>query len=187
MKTLIILFFLFFSKSLFGEVLLTNIELNESISNYFSKFEFNQFNIENEHYGKNKKYSKLYIEKPSQLFDDNYTLAIITFENNSKKITYVSGLNENLNNCLKFRDEQILINSKLNLPEGNEINSKHKDGLEQKVISYYFEEYLMKYSCDFYSPPSPWAGTVDYRFDYLTWDYNEWVVDLMDTVSTPSQ
>ena len=114
-------------------------------------------------------------------------MVIITFESNSKKITYVSGLNENLNNCLKFRDEQILINSKPNLPEGNEINSKHKNGLEQKVISYYFEEYLMKYSCDFYSSPSPWAGTVDYRFDYLTWDYNEWVVDVMDTVSTPSQ
>ena len=180
MKILLMLFVLFLSKTVFSEILLSNIKLYENVNNYFSKYEINEFNAESDTYGFDTKYSQLYFTDPSSIFDENFTLVMVIFENKTKEIEYVSGLYENLNNCIKFRDEQISI-STLNKSDGETASQKHDDGLEQNLVMFRYDDYAIKHSCDYYSEPSPWAGTVDYRFDYHTWTYSDWITEIMGT------
>ena len=61
--------------------------------------------------------------------------------------------------------------------------STHSDGLVQDVISYKRRNLRAKLTCDIYPESSPYAGTIDFRIDYLTDDFNTWVVRLEGTES----
>ena len=110
MKIFITLLVLFFSSSVIADVLLNKIKLNDNVNMHFSKSEINKYQSPSDGYGNEKKYSQLYIKNPQEIFDDNYTLVTIAYDSNSKKIKYISGSYENLNNCELFRDQQIIIN-----------------------------------------------------------------------------
>ena len=181
MKILLTLIVLFFSSSVVAEVLLSNLELYENINNYFSKSEIKKYQSPNVIYGKDAKYSQIYIANPSEKFDENYTLIMIGYENNSKKIHYVGGLNENLNNCLKFRDEKILINESINSLSKKTYKQVHNDGLQQDVVEFYGNNFRIKFTCDYYFEPSPWAGTIDFRYDFLTEEINTWLIEIFET------
>ena len=179
MKTLLTLFVLLFSSSVVAEVLLNKIKLNENINIHFSKSEIKKYQSTNKAYGNKKKYSRLYIENPQEIFDDNYTLVTITYESNSKKIQYVSGLHEDLNNCNLLRSEQIIINLENGFKETNK--QKNLDDTLQDVISFSYENFSSIYSCEYYAETSNWAGTVDYKYGLITNEYNLWLIKYTQT------
>ena len=182
MRLLIAIIIVFLSNNVFSEILLSDIKLYDNINDHFSNNNIKKFSVENEPYGLKEEYSQLYFTNPSIIFDENFTLVMVIFKNKTREIEYVSGLYENLNNCIKFRDQQILLDKSIKISDGETLKQKHDGGLEQNLVQFSFKNYVIKHSCDYYSEPSQWAGTIDYRLDYHTWTYNDWITKIMGTI-----
>ena len=123
----------------------------------------------------------------SNKFKDNeYDDFTIAYETKSKKIAYYAGFVEgfkNLNECLKYRDEQVLKNrKKFILHKKNAVKSTHNSGLIQEAVRFQSIKTEAKFTCDYFEDEKD--KRVDYRFDVLTSEFNEWVVELDDTKTT---
>ena len=161
-----------------NKIILKDLKINSNITNYFSQKEIDLYRYDEEgKYGKNEIYSLLYIKNPNEKFNENFSLIMIAYNNKSWKIHYTAGLMENLNNCIKFRDEQINAYKTIFKNYKKRIaTSEHSDGLKQEIISFRKGNLRAKFTCDYYSESSPYAGTVDFRVDFLTDTFNTWVV-----------
>ena len=189
MKKLFLYIFLFLIWCNVGfaeKIYLKDIKINSNITNYFSPKEIDLYNTEIDgKYGKKRKYSYLYITNPKEKFDENFTLVMIAFENKSWKVQYSAGLFEDLNNCIKFRDDQIkLYKNQLIGYESYEGTSKHDDGVRQEIVVFTKNNIRKKFTCDYYPDSSEYAGTVDFRIDSLTNSFNTWVTSAEGTSTT---
>ena len=163
-----------------NNLIIQDIKINTKVTDYFSNKELKEYNSSYEKYGTSKKYSLLYFDKDrgiNEKFNDNFDIIMISYNNNTWKIEYVAGVIEDLKNCIKFREEQAkLYKDKFKKYRKEKITAEHADGLKQEVISYEFKNLKAKLTCDIYPDSSPYAGTIDFRIDYLTDSFNTWVV-----------
>ena len=162
------------------------MKLNQDINNYFSNQEIAEYNIEDFGYGSDSKYSLLISFDTNKFKDNQYDDFSIVYETKSKKIVYYAGFVEgfkNLNECLKYRDEQVSKNrKKFILHKKSAAKSTHKSGLIQEAVRFQSIKTEAKFNCDYYEDEKDKA--VDFRFDVLTSEFNEWVVELSETKST---
>ena len=164
------------------KISLGDLKLKESINNFFSKQEIAEYSYEGFGYGKNSKYSVLFLY-PDQLKDKQYDTITIAFNNKTKKIAYYAGFVEkfkNLNECVKFRDAQVLKNRKKFLLHKKKTGlSTHADKMLQDVVFFGSTRSEAKFTCDFFEEER--NSRVDFRFDVLTPEFNKWVIELEKT------
>ena len=171
-----------------NKLILQDLKINANVTTYFSQIDIKNYNANMEgKYGENEIYSLLYLDKErgiQEKFDDNFDIIMVAYNNNSWKIEYIAGVVENLKNCIKFRNEQAKIyKDQFKNYKKQMKTSTHDDGLKQDVISYKRGNFRAKLTCDTYPDSSPYAGTVDFRIDYLTEVFNTWVVEEEGTKS----
>tara|TARA_B100000965_G_C19426139_1_gene684371 strand:+ start:332 stop:904 length:573 start_codon:yes stop_codon:yes gene_type:complete len=164
---------------------LADLKLNENINNYFFNQEITEYNYEGEGYGTDSVYSVLFIPQ-SKLKNKEYDSITIAINNNSKKISYYAGFVEkfkNLNKCLEYRDKQVLKNKyKFLLHDRDDQTNTHSDGLIQKTVRFISIKSSAAFSCDYFEDQK--NSNVNYRFDVLTDEFNNWVQKLNKTETT---
>ena len=170
-----------------NQIYLKDLKLNQSINNYFSNQEIAKYNIQDFGYGSNSKYSLL-MNISNKFKNNEYDSFTIAYATKSKKIAYYAAFVDgfkNLNECLNFRDEQVSKNrKKFILRKKKSFKSTHADGFIQEAISFKGTKTDAKFSCDYYEDQK--FIRVDFRFDTLTMKFNEWVVKLEGTESSPN-
>ncbi len=181
MKTLVTILILFFSSFATAEYPIANLELNNKISNYFSDKELKDYNWETRGYGSNEIYSLIVITDPKQILFVNYSVMSIAYNNNTGFIEYVAGFIRGFNSfkqCIDYRDAQV---NKSNFDKSfaiEKVKNEHKEtGVKQHKIIFEKPSFAVTFNCD------EVEDRINYRLDYLTQSFNDWVVELEGTES----
>ena len=181
MKILLTFFVLLFSSFANAEYPIANLKLNNNISNYFSDKELKDYNWETRGYGSNQIYSLIVITDPKQILFVNYSIMSIAYNNNTGFIEYVAGIIQGFNSfnqCIEFRDTQVnksYYDKSFNVEK---VKNEHKEtGVKQHKIIFEKPSFAVTYNCD------QVEDRINYRLDYLTDNFNHWVVELEGTES----
>ena len=168
-----------------------NIKLNKKVTDFFSKSDIDKYNLYiPEKYGAKYKYSQLYFDDGDvnggiEKFNDNFDIIVVVYNNNNWNIEFFNGAVINLNNCIKFRNEQEKIYSDLLKRYSKKRGGKqtHADGTEEDILVYAKSGSLIKLSCLTHSPTGPYAGEVDFTIDFIGDSFNKWVINIEGTKS----
>ena len=166
-----------------------NIKLNKRITDFFPKSNIDKYNLNvPKKYGAKYKYSQLYFDDGDvnggiKKFNDNFDIIVVVYNNNNWNIEYFSGSVIDLNNCIKFRNEQEKIYSDLLKGYSKRRGGKqtHADGTEEDIIVYAKRGSSVKLSCLTQSPTGPYAGEVDFTIDFIGDSFNKWVINIEGT------
>ena len=166
-----------------------NIKLNKKVTDFFSKSSINKYNANiPEKYGAKYKYSYLYFDDGKvnggiEKFNDNFDIITVVYNNNNLNIEFFNGSIINLNNCIKFRNEQEKVYSDLLKRYSKKRGGKqtHADGTEEELLVYAKSGNIIKLSCLAHSPTGPYAGEVDFSIDFIGDSFNKWVINIEGT------
>ena len=166
-----------------------NIKLNKKITDFFPKSYIDKYNLNvPEKYGAKYKYSQLYLDGGDvnggiKKFNDNFDIIIVVYNNSNWSIEYFNGSVINLNNCIKFRNEQEKIYSDLLKEYSKRRGGKqtHADGVEEDILVYLKRGSMVKLSCHTHSSTGPFAGEVDFTIDFINDNFNKWVINIEGT------
>ena len=166
-----------------------NIKLNKKVTDFFSKSTIDKYNAYVPgKYGAKYKYSQLYFDDGEtnggiEKFNDNFDIILVVYNNNNLNIEFFNGAIINLNNCIKFRNEQEKVYSDLlkGYSKRREGKQTHADDTEEDIIVYAKRGSSVKLSCLTHSPTGPYAGEVDFTIDFIGDSFNKWVLNIEGT------
>ena len=189
MKTLLTIFVLLFSYFAYAQerqnkISFFEIKILDNLNFYFFENEINKYYVTKPDlnaFAKNKKYSFLHINQSSNIFEEDYDAIQVYYENKTNDIVYTSAIYENIANCSKIKKNVISdFESKYNVSnlQTGEDTTISSDGMKDVSKFYILDQYYIKFSCYFYTD-----GSTDLRIDQMTYEYNDWIVELWNTIS----
>ena len=193
---LLIFLLLFNSCSESKKIEVFEVDLLENIEKYIPIQKVNNYTINNEYCGKNKKYSCLNIYNSSNIFNNkNFDLVFISYDNSNKKVQAIAQLKTIKSGelrCAESKEEtinQFKSYNKINLNDKNITTNKNKlinkDKISTDLTSYYFkkENYIFSLSCYDYTQSTK-QGLPKYIFstERKTREYNDHLADAKNEI-----
>ena len=166
------------------EIYFKDIKIGDKISKYFNSDQISKYYILSSEktpkgelvFGKNKQYSFIGILKKENVFNEDYDAFQIYYENSTKKIVSISGIDKvsTKNECLKKRQNTVSAYQAANrittLFNKEEDRHTFPDGMKDYYINFYGKKTLFVFSCYIYP-----NDMVEHSFTIYENNYNDYI------------
>ena len=171
------------------KISLIDIKIGDKISKYFNSQQLSKYYVSNADpspsgeklFGKDLKYSFIAMTSEDKIFEGDYAFYQIYYENNSKKIVSLSGIDisPDVDSCLKKRSEKVSEYKSKNritsLFNKQESEDTFLDGVKTYNVGFYGPRKIFAFSCYVYPDDN-----VEYSFTIYENEYNSYIYKKMN-------
>ena len=171
------------------KISLIDIKIGDKISKYFNSQQISKYYVSNADlspsgeklFGKDLKYSFIGMTSEDKIFVGDYAFYQIYYENNSKKIVSLSGIDisPDVDSCLKKRSEKVSEYKSKNritsLFNKQESEDTFLDGVKTYNVGFYGPRKIFAFSCYVYPDDN-----VEYSFTIYENEYNSYIYKKMN-------
>ncbi len=170
------------------KISLIDIKIGDKISKYFNSQQISKYYVNADPspsgeklFGKDLKYSFIAMTSEDKIFVGDYAFYQIYYENNSKKIVSVSGIDisSDVDSCLKKRSEKVSEYKSKNritsLFNKQESEDTFLDGVKTYNVGFYGPRKIFAFSCYVYP-----GDNVEYSFTIYENEYNSYMYKKMN-------
>ena len=194
----------FITNVLADQLAVVDIKIGSKLTDYFttaqiSKYNANEMKTDSPFYSYDGKYSSFYAKKESNLYKDDYDFISMHYANKNDEIVSISAVtdfkfnnSDGMNQCIKFRNQKVSEYKKKNILVGftaNTVKKIHPDQVKEDSV--WFSDILKRIDIGFVcfdyfesvkvNPEKKYD--TDFRIDYLTYDFNEWLQEQFKKLS----
>ena len=170
------------------KISLIDIKIGDKISEYFNSQQISKYYVNagpspsgEKLFGKDLKYSFIAMTSEDKIFEGDYAFYQIYYENNSKKIVSLSGIDisPDVDSCLKKRSEKVSEYKSKNritsLFNKQESEDTFLDGVKTYNVGFYGPRKIFAFSCYVYPDDN-----VEYSFTIYENEYNSYIYKKMN-------